>query len=122
MANIIAAIITGLCSIIVAIIAHQQKKIMRQQKELADKTEQRAQKRAQEEILSMKMQFASMKLGQASIGLSDKVAEALQTGNFDGPVTHAREEAVAVEEECKTIMDEYQEFLIIVTAQQTTKV
>lgn len=128
-ASIITAVITGICSIVVAIMGYRQnnnlkeQKIMaEEQKAIAEEQKKNGQRRWQENMLSMKMQFANVELGKANSALSEAVAQALQTNNFDGPVTAAREQVNKAREEADRISEEYRAFIMGIAAQQTTKI
>jgi len=84
--EIIVAIIVLIQSVATAIIGGMISKASKRQKDSADKAEARAKERTEESRLSMKLQSASVSLSIAN-------AVAIQSGNTNGALTGALQEA-----------------------------
>lgn len=86
----------------------EQRKTDKEAREFRERQEARAQLRAKEAELAMRMSFTTLKLANAT-------ACAVSGGKCNGNMTSALAEADKAE-------DEYQQFIVGVAAQQTTKI
>lgn len=106
--EIIAYVIAGICSIVVAIIEVRGARDRKSSRDESERAERRASRRAEESRLSMELMSASCKLGVVT-------AKAVTNQHVNGDVEEAMQAA-------KEAQDNYDAFLHAVAAYQTVKV